>query len=122
MSRRPLVTVLLSVYNDLAFLPQAVGSILCQSLADFELLVIDDGSADGCADYLRRLSDPRLRIVRNAINLGLTRSLNIGLEQALGTFVARMDADDVAMPQRLKRQVQFLQSQPPSVSSARHGR
>ena len=112
MPHEPLVTVLMSVYNDARYLPAAVESILRQSLDDFELLIIDDGSADGSAGYLARLSDPRVRVVRNERNLGLTRSLNRGLDLARGLFLARMDADDVAAPQRLERQVECLDRHP----------
>ena len=110
MPGQPLVTVLMSDYNDGRFLPQAVESILAQSLDDFEFLVIDDGSTDSSADYLAGLTDRRVRVIRNESNLGLTRSLNRGLDEAKGTFVARMDADDVAMPHRLARQVEFLRT------------
>jgi glycosyltransferase involved in cell wall biosynthesis len=112
MPRKPLVTVLLSAFNDGRFLPEAVESILAQTLADFEFLIVDDGSTDGSADYLRGLNDPRVRLLRNETNIGLTRSLNRGLDAAAGTFVARMDADDVAMPHRLARQVEFLRGRP----------
>ena len=110
MPGQPLVTVLMSAYNDGRFLPQAVESILAQSLEDFEFLVIDDGSTDSSADYLEGLTDRRVRVIRNESNLGLTRSLNRGLDEATGTFVARMDADDVALPHRLARQVGFLRT------------
>ena len=112
MPRRPLVTVLLSTHNDLRFLPEAVDSILAQTLADFEFLVIDDGSTDGTREYLEALRDRRVRVVHHASNQGLTRSLNRGLSAAAGKFVARMDADDVAMPERLARQVEFLRAHP----------
>jgi glycosyltransferase involved in cell wall biosynthesis len=102
----------MSVHNDLRYLPQAVDSILRQSFDGFEFLILDDGSTDGSADYLRRLTDPRVRLVRNETNLGLTRSLNGGLDLAGGEFIARMDADDVVMPERLARQVAFLQAHP----------
>ena len=108
----PVVTVLMAVYNDRRFLPEAVESILLQSFRDFELLVIDDGSTDGCAEYLSTLHDPRVRVVRHPQNLGLTKSLNHGLGLAAGNFVARMDADDVAMHHRLERQVDFLRLHP----------
>jgi glycosyltransferase involved in cell wall biosynthesis len=110
MSREPLVTVLMSAYNDVRFLPESVESILAQTFGDFELLIIDDGSADGTRGYLDSLRDPRVRVLGNATNLGLTRSLNRGLDAAAGRFVARMDADDVALPERLARQVAFLRS------------
>jgi glycosyltransferase involved in cell wall biosynthesis len=102
----------MSVYNDGRFLPEAVESILAQTFKDYEFLVIDDGSSDGTAEYLRTLRDPRVRVLRNAVNFGLTRSLNRGLDAARGTFVARMDADDVSHSQRLARQVEYLCARP----------
>jgi glycosyltransferase involved in cell wall biosynthesis len=105
---KPLVTVLMSVHDGRPYLAAAVESILRQSLDDFEFLITDDASADGSADDLAQLADPRVRLVRNPENLGLTRSLNNGLGMATGKYVARMDADDVAAPQRLARQAAFL--------------
>ena len=104
------MTVLLSVYNDRPYLPEAVGSILAQTLPDLELLVIDDGSTDESASYLAGVHDRRLRVVRNERNTGLTGSLNTGLKLATGCYVARMDADDVAERDRLRRQVELLES------------
>jgi glycosyltransferase involved in cell wall biosynthesis len=102
----------MSVHNDARYLPQSVESILAQTLGDFEFLITDDGSTDGSGDYLRALRDPRIRLLSNTTNLGLTRSLNRGLNAAAGHFVARMDADDVAVPDRLARQVEFLSARP----------
>jgi glycosyltransferase involved in cell wall biosynthesis len=102
----------MSVYNDRRFLAEAIDSILRQSLGDFEFVVIDDGSTDGSADYVEALADPRIRFERNGKNLGLTRSLNHGLGLARGRYLARMDADDVAMPDRLRRQADFLSAHP----------
>ena len=112
MSRRPLVTVLMSAYNDFRYLPAAVESILGQSFGDFEFLIVDDGSTDRTRDYLAGLRDPRVRVTRNPENVGLTRSLNRGIDAAAGSLVARMDADDVALPDRLSRQVAFFQKHP----------
>jgi len=98
----------MSVHNDRRYLPAAVESILRQSLEDLELLVIDDGSTDGSFELLRKSGDARVRPLRNETNLGLPRSLNRGIELATGHYLARIDADDVAMPQRLARQVEFL--------------
>ena len=102
----------MSVHNDRPYLPEAVDSILRQSLDDFEFVVIDDASTDGSGDYLRDLKDPRVRLHRNPHNLGLTKSLNHGLSLATGRYVARMDADDVSMPDRLRRQAAFLDANP----------
>ena len=107
-ARAPTVSVLMAVHNGEPHVRQAVDSILGQSLADFEFIIIDDHSTDGTPDYLARLDDPRIRLHRNAGNLGLTKSLNVGLDMARGRYIARMDADDIALPERLARQVAFL--------------
>ncbi|MBU1349467.1 glycosyltransferase [Patescibacteria group bacterium] len=93
---------------------EAVQSILRQSFTDFELILIDDGSNDGSSEDLARFaqSDPRVRLIKNAENLGLTRSLNKGIGQALGEFIARQDADDISLPHRLLRQVEAMDSEP----------
>jgi glycosyltransferase involved in cell wall biosynthesis len=109
---KPAVTVLMSVHNDLRFLPESVESILGQTFKAFEFFIIDDGSTDGSSDYLRGLKDPRVKVFRNEQNLGLTRSLNRGLDMIGTDYIARMDADDVAMPTRLAEQVRFLDRNP----------
>ena len=111
MPEPPVVTVLMATFNDAAFLPDAVRSVLTQTFTEFEFLIIDDGSTDGTSGYLRGLTDPRIRVVRNESNLGLTRSLKRGIELARGRFIARLDADDIALPRRLERQVRFLEEQ-----------
>lgn len=108
----PEVTVLMSVHNGAATLKEAVESILAQTFADFEFLIIDDASTDESAQILEGYDDPRMRVLRNEHNLGLTASLNRGLVEAEGTFIARMDADDVSRPGRLAKQVTFLKSNP----------
>jgi glycosyltransferase involved in cell wall biosynthesis len=102
----------MSVHNGARYLAEAVDSILSQGFADFEFLVIDDGSTDASAVILRGYSDPRLRVIHNPRNLGLTRSLNRGLGEARGRYVARQDADDSSHPDRLARQVTFLDANP----------
>ena len=101
MSGQPAVTVLLAVYNDERFLPLAVQSVLSQSFADFEFVIVNDGSTDGCGQYLEQLRDLRLRIFHNDRNLGLAASLNRGLNVVRGRYIARMDADDICEPDRL---------------------
>jgi glycosyltransferase involved in cell wall biosynthesis len=106
------VTILMSVHNDRRYLAESVGSILAQTLDDFEFLIIDDGSGDGSAEVLRAVPDPRVRLLENERNLGLTHSLNIGLDHARGRYVARMDADDIAESMRLESQVSKLEREP----------
>lgn len=112
MPAQPLVTVLMSVFNDSEYLPESIAGVLAQTLTDFEFLVIDDGSTDDTQRLLGGFRDRRLRVVRNESNLGLTRSLKRGIELAHGCYVARIDADDIAFPFRLKQQVSFLEDHP----------
>lgn len=104
----PAVTVLLPVHDGEAFVAEAVSSILAQTFRDFELLVIDDDSQDRSAEIVAGFDDPRIRLVRNEGRMELIRTLNRGLDLARGKYVARMDADDVSLPQRLAQQVAFL--------------
>ncbi len=108
----PTVTVLMSVYNGERYLAEAIDSILRQTYREFELLVIDDCSTDGSAAILAGLDDPRLRVLTNPTNIGLTRSLNRGLREASGELIARMDDDDVATPRRLELQTEFFRRHP----------
>ena len=100
------------VHNGERYLGEAVESILAQTLEDFEFLVIDDGSTDSSVSIIEKRRDPRIRLVRNDGNLGLVASLNRGLELASGKYVARMDADDISAPQRIERQLDFLERNP----------
>lgn len=110
------ISVIMPAYNtDIQYLREAVESILNQSFKDFELIVIDDGSTNGTWDYLSSLSDNRIRLIRNKTNIGVTRSLNIGLRAAKGQYIARMDADDVSVPERLEKQLACMEMHPGTV-------
>ncbi|MBI5569080.1 MAG: glycosyltransferase [Desulfomonile tiedjei] len=100
----PRVTVLMSVFNDQGYLREAIESILNQTFRDFEFLIIDDGSTQPFDHILAACRDPRIVMIRHE-NMGLTRSLNRGLRSAAGTYIARMDADDVSLPTRLETQI-----------------
>jgi hypothetical protein len=106
----PRVTVLLAVHDGGAFLHEAVASILAQTFEDFELLIVDDASTDGAVEALP--PDPRVRILRNETNIGQIPSLNRGLRDARGAYVARIDHDDLSQPRRLERQVALLDAEP----------
>lgn len=108
----PRITALMSVYNGERFLCEAIGSILNQSFGDFEFIIIDDGSTDGTEGILASYNDPRIQLINNQTNIGLTKSLNRGLSCARGEYIARMDADDISMPQRFACQVEFLDENP----------
>lgn len=105
----PKVTVLMSVYNGQDFLAQAVRSILDQTYGDFEFLIIDDGSIEPLDHILRSYKDKRIVVWRQE-NMGLTRSLNKGISLARGEYIARMDADDVSLPNRLENQIHKFDS------------
>lgn len=107
----PRVSVILPVYNGEAYLREAVDSILGQTYADFELIVIDDGSRDGTAAVLDAVRDPRVRVVHQD-NMGLALTLNKGIGLARGEYIARQDADDISRPERLARQVDYLDAHP----------
>ncbi len=101
----PLVSVVLAARDAEATIDESVRSVLGQTLGDLELVVVDDGSHDGTPARLAAIDDGRLRVVRNPEALGLAGALNVGLDAAHGTYVARMDADDVALPHWLERLV-----------------
>ena len=110
MSPSPLVSVVMSVYNGEKYLAEAIESILNQTFSDFEFIIIDDGSTDETEAILDGFHNSRIIRCKNEQNIGLTRSLNKGLEMARGEYIARMDADDVSFPKRLAKQVDFLDS------------
>jgi len=103
----PKVSVLLATYNAMPFLPAAVESVLQQSFRDFELILVDDGSTDDSAQYLDSLSDERIKYIRQE-NAGLAAALNHGISHCRGEYIARMDGDDISLPQRFAEQVAFL--------------
>ncbi len=109
--RAPRISVVLPAYNAEAYLREAVQSVLDQSYSDFELIVLNDGSTDGTAEILESFNDPRLHVVHQE-NLGLALTLNKGIALARGEFIARQDADDVALPERFERQVEYLDLHP----------
>jgi glycosyltransferase involved in cell wall biosynthesis len=108
----PRISVVMAAYNAAEHLSGAIDSILGQTFENFELIVIDDGSKDDTSAIIHGYADPRLRPVRNPHNLGLIASLNRGLDLARGEFIARMDADDEALPRRFEEQIRFLDAHP----------
>jgi glycosyltransferase involved in cell wall biosynthesis len=112
MLRKPRISVLLPCYNAAATVVQAVDSILAQDYVDFELVIINDGSTDQTQALLERyVAMPQVRILQQN-NRGLIDTLNHGLTLCDGEYIARMDADDIAMPDRLSRQVEFMDANP----------
>ena len=109
---KPFISVIMSVYNAEQFLREAIDSILNQTYDNFEFIIIDDASTDSSNAILRSYNDHRIRVHLNKENSGLTKSLNIGLALAKGTYIARQDADDVSYPERFQRQLDFFQANP----------
>lgn len=105
------ITVLMSVYNGVPYVRDAIRSILEQTCQDFEFIIINDGSTDKSLQVIREFDDPRIRIVDQE-NIGLAASLNKGMKLATGQLIARMDADDISLPHRLQAQAEYMQSHP----------
>lgn len=108
----PKVSVIMPVYNGERYLRQSIGSILAQSFSDFELIIVNDGSTDGTAMIISSFADPRIRTLVNENNSGIIIALNKGLEAATGVYLCRMDADDVSLPDRLMKQVGYMDAHP----------
>lgn len=112
----PLVSIVLPVRDGEAYLRAAIDSILAQTFADFELIIVNDGSADSTADIIKVYAERDARlVVRHQANRGMVPTLKIACDLARGTYLARMDADDVALPCRLEQQVAFLETHPETV-------
>lgn len=111
---KPKISVLMPVYNRQDFVGQAVESILNQTYSNFEFIIVNDGSNDGTEKILEGYahSDKRIIIIKNETNLGLIESLTIGLQYVQGDYIARMDSDDISLPTRFERQLNFLESHP----------
>ena len=109
---KPVVTVLMTVYNGSNYLNEAIESVLCQTLNNYELLIVDDASTDNSIEIINSYKDSRIKLIKNRKNIGQTASLNEGLEMAQGKYIARFDQDDVCLPKCLEEQVAFFKKKP----------
>ncbi len=105
---KPLISVILPVYNGEKYLKLAIDSILHQTLSNFELIIINDGSTDESEKIIHTFKDPRIRYFCNEVNIGFSSTLNKGIEVSRGEYIARMDADDISLPFRFEKQMEFL--------------
>ena len=113
----PLVSVIMSVYNGEKYLVQAIDSILNQTYQNFEFIIIEDCSTDNSLDILEEYAkkDSRIKIIKKEKNIGIKgfiENLNLGISIAEGKYIARMDADDISLPERFQKQVDFLENNP----------
>ena len=104
------ISVLMPAYNAEKYIGEAIESILNQTYKDFEFIIINDGSIDRTEDIILSYDDPRIIYLKNKENSGIVASLNNGLKQAKGQYVARMDADDISLPTRFEKQLQYMES------------
>lgn len=107
---KPVLSVVMSTYNRLQMLPDAIVSVLSQSFGDFEFIIIDDNSTDGTFDYLHSLRDDRIKLFKNHENKGCTFNYHIAQNIAKGKYIAHIDDDDISFPYRFERQISFLES------------
>lgn len=108
----PLVSILMPVYNTAPYFREAMDSMLSQTFTDFELIVLNDCSPDNAEEILDTYDDPRIVRYKGEKNVGLSNVLNVGIEMARGKYIARMDSDDISLPNRLQVQVDYLEAHP----------
>lgn len=112
-----MISVVMSVFNGEKYLREAIESILEQTYKDFQFVIVNDGSTDSSLEIMREYQkkDQRIKII-NQENTGLAKALNRGIKQAKGKYIARMDADDISKPDRLDKQIEFLENNPNCVA------
>lgn len=108
----PQISVVMPAYNAEKYIKEAIDSILAQTFSDFEFIIIDDGSSDDTVDIIKSYKDDRIVFLQNERNMGVAATLNRGLEIASGEYIARMDADDISLPDRLKKQKDYMDNHP----------
>src|SRR3989344_8117032 len=115
----PLVSVVMPVYNAQLYLSLAVKSILAQTYKNFEFIIVDDASTDSTPKILNDFNkiDKRIILLKDKTNLGVTKSLNIGVSKAKGKYIIRMDADDWSYPERFELQVELMEKNPSVIVS-----
>ena len=116
----PKITVLMSVFNGEQFLCESIESILNQTFIDLEFLIINDGSIDSSQEIILSYNDPRIILLNNDENVGLSKSLNRGIRRSRGEYVARQDADDISHPDRLKMQYEYMETNNCDVTCCRY--
>lgn len=110
--KSPTVAILMPVYNGAKYLNESMNSIICQTFSDFIFIIIDDGSTDNSVNIIKSYNDKRIKLLVNEKNIGISNSLNRGIEAADTKYIARMDQDDISLPNRIAEQVNFMEAHP----------
>jgi len=110
--KRPIISVVMPVYNGEKYLREAIDSILTQTYTDFEFIILNDGSIDSTEEIILSYDDSRIVYVKNEKNLQIVKTLNKGIDLAKGEYIARMDADDISLPERFEKQMEFMEKNP----------
>ena len=111
IDNQPLISVVMSNHNTpLIFLKKSINSILNQTYSNFEFIIVDDASTDDSVEIIKSFNDPRIKLICNKQNLGLTRSLNKAFSICKGKYIARMDSDDISLPKRFEKQLEFMEN------------
>lgn len=105
---KPMISVIMPVFNCAKYIQQTIDSILSQTFKDFEVIIVNDGSTDNTGLIIKKNEDKRLKVINNKKNMGVTKSLNLALQNAKGEFIARCDGDDINTRKRFSIQVEFL--------------
>ncbi|PZP50921.1 MAG: hypothetical protein DI598_04435 [Pseudopedobacter saltans] len=111
----PSISILIPVYNGALFIQESLDSLYAQTFQDFEIVIMDDGSTDNTAEIIQSQKSDKIRYFNNGSNLGIIDTLNKGISLCFGRYIARMDADDIAYPERLDRQWHYMESNPDTV-------
>lgn len=110
--KQPLISVIMSTYNEEKYIVTSLKSLLNQTFQEFEIIIVDDASTDNTRQLIQRLQDERIHLICNEENQGLTKNLNKALKHVTGKYIARMDGDDIAFPTRFEKQVQYMEKHP----------
>ena len=108
----PLVSVFIPVYNAEKYIAESLESILNQTYQNLEIILVDDGSTDRSVEIIESYQDERIKLIRNEKNMGIPFTRNVGLENASGKYMAIMDSDDISLPERIEKQVKYLENHP----------
>lgn len=108
----PQISVIMPAYNAEKYVAEAINSILAQTFTDFEFIIINDASTDSTKNIIESFQDPRIKLINNEQNKCVAKSLNIGISAAKGKYIARMDADDISLPERFQTQFNFMEKNP----------